>query len=105
MDKMKLIVAIADRGSGDKMARTLAEAGCRMNLQLAGRGTANAPWVECLGLCDTHKDVVLSLCPAAGAKAALEMLEKQMAGKRHYLAATVPLNSIAGRAEGEEQHG
>jgi len=74
-------------------------------LQLAGRGTANAPWVECLGLCDTHKDVVLSLCPAAGAKAALEMLEKQMAGKRHYLAATVPLNSIAGRAEGEEQHG
>jgi len=111
MDKLKFIVAIADKGSGEQMAKILAEAGCRLNLQLAGRGTANTLWKECLGLCETHKDVVLSLCQGARLKAALGALEKAMAGRRHYLAVAMPLNSFAGinayqmLAEGEEQHG
>ena len=46
MDKLKMIVAIGDTGSGERMARVLAEAGCQMNLQLAGRGTAKAAWAE-----------------------------------------------------------
>ena len=50
MEKLKLIVAIANHGQGESMRTALEGAGCAACFHLSGQGTAKAAWLSCLHL-------------------------------------------------------
>lgn len=110
MEKLKLIVAIANHGQGESMRTAPEGAGCAACFHLSGQGTAKAAWLEYLGLSDTRRDVLLAPCAAGKASAALDALRAALE-PAHYFAATVSLSSIAGRntyellAKGGNAHG
>ena len=110
MEKLKLIVAIAGPGLGERMSKALEGAGCAACFHLSGQGTAKAAWMEYLGLTDTRRDVLLAPCAEGKTKDALAALQAAM-GEARYFAVTVPFSSIAGRdtydllAKGGNAHG
>ena len=86
MEKLKLIVAIAGPGLGERMSKALEGAGCAACFHLYGQGTAKAAWMEYLGLTDTRRDVLLAPCAEGKTKDALAALqaalEQLSAGER-----------------------
>lgn len=96
MEKLKLIVAVAGAGQGERMREALEGAGCAVCFHLTGQGTAKAAWMEYLGLSDTRRDVLLAPCASGRVADALRALEAALEGE-HYFAVSVALNSIAGR--------
>ena len=110
MEKLKLIVAIASHGQGERMREALESAGCAACFHLSGQGTAKAAWIEYLGLTDTRRDVLLAPCAERKTAAALSALDAALEDAR-YFAVTIPFSSIAGRdaytllAKGGNAHG
>lgn len=96
MNRLKLILAVADQGLGERMRKILCKEGCAVCFCLSGSGTARAAWLEYLGLTDTRKDVLLAPCAEERASAALQALSSALEGKRHF-ALSMPMSSIAGR--------
>ena len=83
MERLKLIVAVAGHGLGERMGAALESAGCAVCFHLSGQGTAKAAWLEMLGLSETRRDVLLAPCPESGVdKDAIRVANKQR--KRRY---------------------
>ena len=59
MERLKLLVAVAGHGLGERMGAALEGAGCAVCFHLSGQGTAQAAWLELLGLSDTRRDVLI----------------------------------------------
>ena len=55
MERLKLIVAVAGHGLGERMGAALESAGCAVCFHLSGQGTAKAAWLEMLGLSETRR--------------------------------------------------
>lgn len=110
MERLKLILAVAGCGLGERMGAALERAGCAVCFHLSGQGTAKTAWLELLGLSDTRKDVLIAPCPESSVPAALTALRAE-AGETRYFAAAIPLSGIAGRdayeklAQGGNAHG
>ena len=74
MERLKLLVAVAGHGLGERMGAALEGAGCAVCFHLSGQGTAKAAWLEMLGLSDTRKDVLIAPCPEGRVAPALAAL-------------------------------
>ena len=111
MEKLKMLVAIADHGMGEDMARALRNLGLSGGLLLQGEGTAKAQWMETLGLTDTRKDVLFLTAPESRCGSALQTLQDATKSARHFFACTVSLTSVAGSGAyraltgGEDEYG
>ena len=110
MERLKLLVAVAGHGLGERMGAALESAGCAVCFHLSGQGTAKAAWLEMLGLSETRRDVLLAPCPESGVARALSALQAEAGGSR-YFAVAIPLSGVAGRdayeqlIEGGNAHG
>ncbi len=93
-----MLVAIVDRGLGEKVVGFNQAHDVKVNMICLGRGTASSRILDLLGLGSTEKDVVLSFVPVDRVCEALanlgERMEFQKPGKG--VAFSVPINSIAG---------
>lgn len=96
MEKLKLIVAVAEHGQGERMRLAAERAGCAACFLLSGHGTAKAAWLEYLGLTDTRRDVLIAPCAQQKCAAALGAIESALEGAR-YFAVSVAMSSIVGR--------
>ena len=88
MERLKLLVAVAGHGLGERMGAALEGAGCAVCFHLSGQGTAKAAWLEMLGLSDTRKDVLIAPCPEGRVAPALAALraaadEERFFRRRH----------------------
>lgn len=75
---VKLLVAIVDRGKGARVVETFRGIGLPYASLLMGRGTANSRMLECLGLSETRKDVVLAFADARRAPQAMRAAEERL---------------------------
>ena len=96
---IKLAAAIVNRGAGNRAAAIFHTYNHEILLAVRGHGTASSAVMDCLGLDEPEKDVVLALLPgdAGGALAALtERLELYRPGRG--IAFTIDLCSISALA-------
>lgn len=96
MERLKLLVAVAGHGLGERMGAALEGAGCAVCFHLSGHGTAKAAWLELLGLSDTRRDVLIAPCPESRVAPALAALRAAVDEER-FFAVAIPLSGIAGR--------
>lgn len=59
--RIKALFTIVDRGLGKKVTELCQSMGVTYNLCFMGKGTANSDILNCLGLGETKKDVILSV--------------------------------------------
>lgn len=59
--RLKALFTIVDRGGGQNVVSICRGLGVTYNLMFMGRGTANSQILNCLGLGETKKDIVLSV--------------------------------------------
>lgn len=71
---LTLLVTIVDRKRGERVAELLRGAGLPAHTLLLGRGTATSEIMDCLGLGEPKKDVLLTVAPAKRLTALLETL-------------------------------
>ena len=81
----KLLLSIVDRNLGEKIVAVTKHAGARGGTIVLGRGTAESPLVEFLGIGDTEQDVVLTLATDERMGPILEALRAWCAPVRHRL--------------------
>lgn len=94
-----LMVAIVDRGKGEKAA-ALCGGEKAPHTICPARGTANSEMLDVLGLARTSKDLVLGLLPPGAARTALPRLAQGMELSRpgRGIAFTLPLSGASSRA-------
>ena len=97
MERLKLIVAVAGHGLGERMGAALEGAGCAVCFHLSGQGTAKAAWLEMLGLSDTRRDVLLAPCPEGRVARGAGGAAARRRTRRATFAVAIPLSGIAGR--------
>ena len=92
----KLLVTILDRNRGEKVVSICRERGVLFQMVCLGHGTASSEILDCLGLGQTEKAVVLSLVPGGGVPGLLEAFSEklQIKGPGNGIAFTVPLSSL-----------
>ena len=93
---MKLLVAIVDRGKGERIVSICREQRTLMQTICLGHGTASSEVLDLLGLGRTEKAVVLTLVPDGEVPELLKVLadRMQILGPGNGIAFTVPLSSI-----------
>lgn len=64
MNSFKLLICVAPRGKGDRVAAITRKAGAGGGTVLYGRGTAHNRILELLCLADTEKELVFTIAPA-----------------------------------------
>ena len=95
-EKVKLLIAICDASSGERLAGALHSAGAMMTCLMSGQGTAKPAWLDYLGLTETHKSIAFATVGESRAGEALSAIQAVFAGNEHFLAFSIPVNSIAG---------
>jgi len=95
---LKLLILICDRGNGSKAMTLLEDHGATYGLIALGHGTANSDILDCLGIGETEKDVLLCGVPSEKSKELLQYLSDSlhldMSGRG--IAFTVPVSSAGG---------
>lgn len=98
-DRIKLIFTITRRGAGSKMVDFYKQYQLQYNFICLGMGTATSDILDCLGLEDTKKDIVITMAPASKIPTVL----KGVTDKFHFgkpgtgIVFTVPLSSVSAR--------
>ncbi len=92
----KLLVTIVDRGRGERIVSICREQGVLFQMVCLGHGTASSEVLDCLGLGQTEKSVVLSLVPESGIPSLLQDFadKMQIRGPGNGIAFSVPLSSL-----------
>lgn len=95
----KLLITIVDRGKGQTATKLFDRKVPVMDYIIPGHGTAKKEILNLLGLGETHKDVVISLMPAALAETAIKRLQVVLQFDRpgSGIAFTHPIGSIGGQ--------
>ena len=90
----KLLVTIVDRGRGERIVSICREQGVLFQMVCLGHGTASSEVLDCLGLGQTEKSVVLSLVPESGIPSLLQDFadKMQIRGPGNGIAFSVPLS-------------
>lgn len=96
-DQLSLAAAIVDRGKGQKTAAAFREMQADLLLVIQGRGTASSALMDCLGLDEPEKDIVVGLTAGYRAASLLEALGEKLSICRpgHGIAFTLPLSGIS----------
>ena len=92
----KLLVTIVDRGRGERIVSICREQGVLFQMVCLGHGTASSEVLDCLGLGQTEKSVVLSLVPESVIPSLLQDFadKMQIRGPGNGIAFSVPLSSL-----------
>jgi len=103
------VMAILNRGGGEKLSRLFSEYGAKLDVMTLGRGTASRKLLSYLGLGETAKDVLYCVMPREAARAALPRLCGELNLKKpgSGIAFAIPLGARlkpgAGEAPGAEE--
>lgn len=107
MNRIQWTVAIVDRGKGNKAASIFQEHGLQILLAVRGHGTASSAIMDCLGLDEPEKDLVLGIASGAASRRLMEALKHTMEFDRpgHGIVCSIPLSGISLGASGLLNHG
>ena len=96
--KIKMLITIVDRESGEYVVRALRGDGLHYNMMLMGRGTASSELLDILGLGETEKYVILSFIAEERVRQVMSMLESdhELREAGNGIAFTVPIGSVGG---------
>lgn len=61
VNRIKLLFTIVDRGLGDEVVESYRESGVTFNMVSPGYGAAGSDIMDCLGLTDSERDIILSV--------------------------------------------
>lgn len=97
---VRCMVAIVDRGRGERVAALCRARRAPLQMVLLGHGTASAEVMDYLGLDEPEKDVVLGLVPGPLARPLLDELSAALDFSRpgRGIAFTMPLSGISAAA-------
>jgi len=94
-----MVIAIVDRGKGEKITSLYRKEGVAFHLIVLGHGTARTEMLNVLGLGETKKDTIFAFVPEGRVSPLLDLLADRM--KMRYpgkgIAFAVPLGSMGGR--------
>lgn len=94
------VIVIVDRGRAERISRIFQALPIAAHLVALGRGTASSEMMDCLGLDEPEKEILLCLMPTQWIPRAMEQLREQMElpklGKG--IAFTLPLSGISAAA-------
>lgn len=79
---IELIIAIVDRGKGNKAVDIFEKNHIHRHIVCLGMGTANSDVMDYLGLGETEKDVVFSLAPKAVIPRLINAIDTEVPSKR-----------------------
>lgn len=96
-DQLSWIAAIVDRGKGQGAAAIFREMQADLLLGIRGRGTASSALIDCLGLDEPEKDIVVGLAAGQTGAKLLKALGEKLNFSRpgHGIAFTLPLSGIS----------
>ncbi len=101
--RIRWMGTIVDRGKGNKAAALFKKYGHEVLLVVRGHGTASSAIMDCLGLDEPEKDLVLGIASVEHSRKLLEALQGEMELDRsgHGIAFTMPLSGISAAAAGQ----
>lgn len=79
-DGVKLIVTIAERGSGNALAKFYEKHNVNCSFQCMGHGTASSELLDVLGVGSSEKDILLSIAGKMTADRLLDKLDNELQG-------------------------
>lgn len=95
-NQIKWIVTIVDRGKGELVAKVLRKHKIVVQQICRGHGTAASEIMDCLGLDEPEKDIVLSLCPGFMTKHIMHQMESELSlNKPGGISFAIPLSGIS----------
>lgn len=96
--RIKLLIAIVDRGLGNEVVNILRESGVTFNLISPGYGAAGSDIIDYLGLTDTEKDLILSVVTEDKVKSVLDKIlyKFDLDVPGNGLAFTIPISGVSG---------
>lgn len=94
---------IVDRGKGNRVAALVKKYDHEILLAVRAHGTASSAIMDCLGLDEPEKDLVLSMASVEHSRKLLEALQSELEFDRpgHGIAFTIPLSGISAAAAGQ----
>lgn len=100
MDRLKILVVIAERRTSDKLTESLEEFGARLVSTVLGKGTAKSEIVSLLGLGETEKTVILSCITEGQIGPVFDMLKQKyrFSAPGKGIAFTIPVSAVGGPA-------
>lgn len=98
-DRIKLIVTITKRGIGSKMVDYFKRNELHYDFICLGMGTATSEILDCLGLEETEKDIVITMSPESKIPSVLKGITNDFQLNRpgKGIMFTVPLSSVSAR--------
>lgn len=102
MNSIRWVAAIVDRGKGNKAASIFQEHNVNILLAVRGHGTAGSAIMDCLGLDEPEKDLVLGVTSKAESRHVMEALKRTMEFHKpgHGIVCSIPLSGITIGASG-----
>ena len=96
-DDIRWTFAIVDRKKGAEVSRLFHEHGQELRLTARGHGTANSAIMDCLGLDEPEKDIVLGLGTGESSRRLLSFLDRKLEFHRpgHGIAYSISLLGIS----------
>lgn len=108
MNSIRWVAAIVDRGKGKRAASIFQEHNVKILMAVRGHGTACSAIMDCLGLDEPEKDLVLGVASGADVRNTMDALKRTMEFDKpgHGIACSVPLSgiSIGASASLKEEH-
>lgn len=95
--RIRWMGAIADRGKGSRVAALFKKYDHEILLDVRGHGTAGSAIMDCLGLDEPEKDLILGIASVEHSRKLLDALQKEMEFHRpgHGIAFTMPLSGMS----------
>ena len=99
LPRLKLMVAIIDRGKGSRAVEVFRHHGLQFDYLCMGLGTASSRILDYFGLSETEKDVVLTLVPASQVGTVMEAANRRFrfSSPGRGILFTCPLTGVSGQ--------
>lgn len=94
----KLLIAVVDRGRGQRLVEVCRDVGLPLALLCMGHGTANSKVLEYLGLSETRKDVAFAFADSVRAREAMAKADERlgMSTPGHGILLCLALSGLSG---------
>lgn len=101
-NSLRWMAAIVDRGKGNRAASIFHQYNHEILLIARGHGTASSAVMDCLGLDEPEKDLVLGIAARADSHRVMDALRREMEFQKpgHGIAFSLPLSGISIAASG-----
>lgn len=96
--RIKLLIAIVDRGVGDEVVEILRESGVTFNMISPGYGAAGSNIMDYLGLTDSEKDLILSVVSEDKVESVMRKIlyKFDLDEPGNGIAFTIPISGVSG---------